>query len=347
MKSRGAARGSDPEGGCLGQPASQAAGQFRPGVQLPLVGNGREPDVLRFRDTWTWDFWLAVDGNGGDERHHAFFLQAPKSLRDPNLRHAHATIGHAVSTDLRTWTRTIGVPSGSGLFDGPRENAFDDLAQWTGSTVRDPQMLWRTYYTGISGAEGGLVQRVGMATSSDLLSWKKLPEFATLCADGRWYEKLGESFWPHEAWRDPWVFADPGGGWHMIVTARANSGDPQERGVLGHLHSVDLTHWETLPPLTAPGAGFGVLEVPQIHEIDGRTVLIFSCADEDLAPRRRAGTLLSIVNWIVRVLLLSWCTGLIGLVSVVVGMICLPWFVVRVLHSMSRSDNESEGRDWL
>ena len=60
-----------------------------------------------------------------------------------------------------------------------------------------------------------------------------------------------------------------------------------------------------------------------------------------------AWTLLSIVNWIVRVLLLSWCTGLIGLVSVVVGMICLPWFVVRVLHSMSRSDNESEGRDWL
>ncbi len=212
--------------------------------------------MLQFRESWVWDFWLAADKIGEEEQYHAFFHQAPKKLRDPNLRHTHATIGHAVSSDLRTWVRTIGIPSGSSLFDEPQESAFDDLAQWTGSTIRDPQMLWRTYYTGISHAEDGLVQRVGMAVSTDLTRWERRIEFVPLCADGRWYEKLGESPWPHEAWRDPWIFADPDGdGWHMVVTARAKSGDIWERGVLGHLRSADLVNWEALPPLTAPGGG--------------------------------------------------------------------------------------------
>jgi beta-fructofuranosidase len=51
-------------------------------------------------DRWIWDFWLADDG----ERHHVFFLQAPRSLGDPDRRHDHATIGHAVSDDLVAWT---------------------------------------------------------------------------------------------------------------------------------------------------------------------------------------------------------------------------------------------------
>ncbi len=52
-------------------------------------------------DDWLWDSWLADDG----ELFHLFFLCAPKSLGDPELRHSHARVGHATSTDLRTWTR--------------------------------------------------------------------------------------------------------------------------------------------------------------------------------------------------------------------------------------------------
>ena len=44
-------------------------------------------------------------------------------------------------------------------------------------------------------------------------------------ADPRWYEKYDGTAWFDEAWRDPWVFADPGGdGWHMLITARAGGG---------------------------------------------------------------------------------------------------------------------------
>ena len=50
------------------------------------------------------------------------------------------------------------------------------------------------------------VETIGLATSPDLFSWNKAPA-AVLAADPRWYETLGTSSWPEEAWRDPWVFA--------------------------------------------------------------------------------------------------------------------------------------------
>ena len=55
--------------------------------------------MLILPDHWTWDFWLADDG----DRHHVFFLMAPTSLGDPDLRHHNARVGHAVSDDLQEW----------------------------------------------------------------------------------------------------------------------------------------------------------------------------------------------------------------------------------------------------
>ncbi len=41
------------------------------------------------------------------------------------------------------------------------------------------------------------------------------------------------------------------------------------------------------PPLSAPGAGFGHLEVPQVATVDGRHVLIFSSLQPELSKKRR------------------------------------------------------------
>ena len=46
------------------------------------------------------------------------------------------------------------------------------------------------FYTGTSSAEGGLVQRIGLATSSDLITWTKHPDNPVMVADSRWYEGL-------------------------------------------------------------------------------------------------------------------------------------------------------------
>lgn len=221
-------------------------------------------------DSWVWDFWFADDG----EVYHLFFLYASRALRDPDARHHRASIGHAVSDDLVSWTRVADAVVRS---DAP---AFDDLATWTGSVVRHPDGRWFLFYTGAQLDPRGVnVQRIGYATSHDLHTWTKSPDGVVLEADGRWYERLDTSDWHDEAFRDPWVFADPDGdGWHMLVTARATYGATHGRGVVGHAVSADLEHWELREPLSAPtDDGFGQLEVMQVEVVDGRPVLIFSC----------------------------------------------------------------------
>lgn len=234
-------------------------------------------------DSWVWDFWFADDG----DRFHLFFLYASRALKDPEARHYRASVGHAVSDDLVAWTR---VEDALVRSDAP---AFDDLATWTGSVVRGPDGLWRMFYTGSTRAADGVrnIQSVGLAISPDLMTWTKTQTRPILAADPRWYETLSPA-WHDEAFRDPWVFADPeGDGWHMLITARARTGDPFGRGVVGHATSPDLARWQLLPPLTAPSPdGFGQLEVMQTEVMDGRPVLIFSCLAEHATPARRGPT---------------------------------------------------------
>ena len=222
----------------------------------------------------------------GDGRRHLMFLYAPRSLVDPDLRHDNACIGQAVSDDLVTWTRLPDV-----VLPGPA-GAVDDHATWTGSVVRAPDGRWHLYYTGVTCLDGFYLQRVCRAVSDDGVTWHKDGK-PVLSADPRWYAVAGENAWPDEHWRDPWVFADPDGdGWHCLVTARARPEQwPNEHvddlGVIGHAWSADLHRWEARRPLSAPGSGFGHLEVPQVVEVDGRWCLVFSCLHGELAPSRR------------------------------------------------------------
>lgn len=206
--------------------------------------------TLRLHDHWLWDFWFAVDGDDV----HVFYLQAPRALGDPEQRHHNATIGHAVSRDLRRW-RVLPDALGTGA---PGE--FDDLATWTGSVVRHDGR-WHLFYTGIAHAEGGEVQRIGLATSDDLLAWER--NGLLLEADPRWYDR--------EHWRDPWVAWDPQRAcWDMLICAKSGG-----RGILAHAHSRDLRNWTTGPPLSPPTGHFH-LEVPQLMQHNGTWWVLFS-----------------------------------------------------------------------
>ena len=244
---------------------------------------------LVFPDRWVWDFWLVRDGAD----HHVFYLQAPSDSASPDGRHWHASIGHAVSSDLTNWQVL-----GDALRPGP-PGSWDDASTWTGSVV-PVDGGWAMLYTGISTAERGLVQRIELARSTDLLHWDKHGG-PVLEADARWYELYDTADpagsaaavprpWPDQAWRHPWVYPDGNGRWQAVLTARAGTGDPAERGVVGQARSADLLHWEVLPPLTPPRLGFGQMEVPQLLERGGRTYLIFCSDTETQAPdRRRTG----------------------------------------------------------
>lgn len=254
--------------------------------------------MLLLPDAWTWDCWFVADRG----RHHAFYLKASNAWQDPQDRHMNASIGHATSHDLREWKEVADalVPRSDDLA------AFDRVATWTGSVVDGGTSGWHLFYTGRSALEPTQRQRIGFATSTDLVRWERSAE-PPIEADSRWYEKWGDSSWDDEAWRDPWVYQDPThpGRWHMLITARARDGAVDDRGVIGHAVSDDLCTWEVTEPWSAPGCGFAQLEVPQLAFIRGRWALVFSCLRSELSASNRGRTTSSGM-WI------SWLDSPIG-----------------------------------
>ncbi len=231
---------------------------------------------LAFDDRWMWDFWLAR--NGAD--YHLYFLQAPKAIGNPDLRHWNASIGHAVSSDLRRW-RFLGVCFGPSAKPG-----WDDGTTWTGSVMHHDG-LWYFFYTGTSKAEGCRKQRIGVATSTDLDTWRRHEANPVVDLDPRLYEEYDPAVWHDRALRDPWVVPDPlGSGFRMWFTARVPGGPADGRGVIGTAHSDDLVHWRVEPPVTPPG-NFGECEVPQYWSRRGKSYLLFSTSVRRTSAARR------------------------------------------------------------
>lgn len=231
--------------------------------------------TIALKDKWIWDSWYVRDG----ETWHAYFLQAEKSLGDPDLRHFNVSHGHAVSTDLKTWEH-------KGQCFSPSEvPSWDDTTTWTGSVVQDGDGLWHYFYTGGGSAEKGLYQRIGHATSHDLHSWERVG--TGLCLDligenADYYEKDHiEGHWYDRAMRDPWVMRDPdGSGWLMYFTARAaDIKDTKQAGCIGFARSEDLMTWHLAPPVFT--GHFSQIEVPQVFEQNGRWYCLFCVGTKD------------------------------------------------------------------
>lgn len=237
--------------------------------------------MLVSETNWIWDSWVADDG----DFYHLFYLQAPRSLVDAGLRHLAATVGHARSRDLVHWEI---LPDAL----GPTEGSWDDVSIWTGSTIQGEDGLWRMYYTATSSRGYGVRdQLIGLAESEDLITWRKVGDSPLLAADPTWYTTLPEDGAASETWRDPFVFRDPSGiGWHMLITARSHTHGQNDDGVLAHASSSDMRTWELGPPVCGPGFGFGQLEVPQVKQIEGRWVLVFTCHPQEMTAERRALT---------------------------------------------------------
>jgi beta-fructofuranosidase len=224
--------------------------------------------VLRLAEDWVWDSWIADDG----VRYHLFFLAAARALKDPGLRHTAARIGHATSTDLTHWDVHDDALA-------PAPGRWDDLALWTGSVARGEDGMWRLYYSALSTARGlgVLDQRIGLAESEDLFSWRRVGSAPLVAPDPRWYVTLEQDPEASATWRDPFVFRDPGGdGWHMLITARGRGLPRRRDGVVGHARSADMITWELGAPVSEPG-GFGELEVSQARIVDGQPLLVFTC----------------------------------------------------------------------
>lgn len=232
--------------------------------------------ALELPDRWLWDSWYAHDG----ERWHGFFLTADRSLPNPEDRHWNVTIGHAVSDDLRVW-EYLGE-----CFRPASEPAQDDCTTWTGSVIRGTDGLWHLFYTGTSKAEGGMLQRIFRATSTDLHNWER--QGLVLDLDPAVYEEFAEGRWHDRAFRDPHVIEDPTGpGYRMLFTARDAGVEPLlSGGCVGFAVSDDLETWTSKPPIFT--GGYGHLEVPQLFRLGETWYCLFSTSHDFWSEEAKA-----------------------------------------------------------
>lgn len=237
--------------------------------------------VIALEKKWIWDSWYVNDG----QRWHGFFLQADKSLGDPDLRHFNVSQGHAVSDNLIDWQHlgTSLAPSA-----GP---AWDDYTTWTGSVIRGDDELWHLFYTGTRRAEDGLYQRIGHATSTDLHNWQRVGNGFCLDIEGpaaaHYEAQHAIGHWHDRAMRDPWVMRDPNGkGWLMYFTARVPGvAEPNAGGAIGFATSDDLMTWTLQPPVFS--GGFGQLEVPQVFRQGHKWYCLFCCSGQQWSEKYR------------------------------------------------------------
>jgi len=212
---------------------------------------------------------------------HAFYLQSKNPYAYMEHKNASIDIGHAISDDgLNTWKEL--APA---LWTGWNDS-WDSLALWSGSVIEKGGMYY-LFYTGRSKDEGrGWVRKIGVATSRDLLSWRKYDNNPILEVDGRYYDvnnrrnALGNT----GSWRDPFVFKHPESGkYYMTISARTNKGRAIYNGCVGIAESDDLIHWKILPPIFSPGT-YDEMEMTQVLPYKGKFYLFFSTHDRAYEP---------------------------------------------------------------
>lgn len=135
------------------------------------------------------------------------------------------------------------------------------------------------FYCGINprrSRTGAAEQVILRATSKDLITWHKDPEFV-LEADPKLYER--------NDWRDPAVYWDRDR-WRMLLCARIPEGPFDRRGVIGSAESNDLAHWEPTDPLIVSGTTYAP-ECPQVIDFGGVRYLLYSTYSDRFATRYR------------------------------------------------------------
>ncbi|RLC34709.1 MAG: glycosyl hydrolase family 32, partial [Candidatus Nealsonbacteria bacterium] len=227
-------------------------------------------------NSYMWDFWLVKK----KDLYHIYYLQAPRSIQNPDVRHSVASVGHAVSKDLEIWKE-----DGTVLEAGP-EGSWDDTSIWTGSVIEKNDKYYM-FYTSRSKREAGKIQRIGVAISEDLYVWEKYGNNPVMEADPNWYEKADISDEELEHWRDPFIIYNREDKfYYAFICARVNHRDYNGRGCIARAKSRDLLGWEVMSPATDAG-NFYEMEVPDLHFKNGRWYLLFTTSSAAYSEKHK------------------------------------------------------------
>jgi beta-fructofuranosidase len=204
-----------------------------------------------------------------DGWYHCFYIRRNTSAPYDSTER---DFGHAVSRDLYLWTQLPPVLPA-------RPDYWDNAKVWA-PDIREVDGVYYMFYTGVTNQPGAYAyyQSIGLATSTDLMTWNRLDEPLLSCADVRWtycnpLEFTGGEF------RDAFVMPDvSGAGWLMYYTAQP-SGAPGTYVAGMASSSGNLTEWVNREPLWithSSGSGSSVVESPHVFRHGGLYYLMFT-----------------------------------------------------------------------
>lgn len=183
----------------------------------------------------------------------------------------HDYIAHAVSQDGITWKREKNA-----IFVG-HPGEWDDDMLWTMHVCAVDQHF-EMYYTGLRRKDRGIISRIGLATSTDLVHWEKISNaLFPFAPEGPHYETLQNNPRNWLSYRDPYRYDYEGRTFFLICT-RAAAGPISRRGCVGLVEYAPqgLTH---LPPMLYPMA-YDDVECPCVFALNGRFYLLGSIRED-------------------------------------------------------------------
>jgi Glycosyl hydrolases family 32 N-terminal domain len=141
-----------------------------------------------------------------DGLYHLFYTRRNTSLPPESTT---VDLGHAVSSDLISWTQFPGVLQA-------RPGKWDNAHIWA-PTVIEHEGVFYMFYTGVSSIPGvhNDYQQIGIATSTDLFQWTRLDQPLLTCADVPW--AYCDPLQSITSFRDPFVMADPAVPGHWLM----------------------------------------------------------------------------------------------------------------------------------
>jgi beta-fructofuranosidase len=217
-------------------------------------------------------FYRPVDGVAADfipfyweGVYHLFYL---KDYRNPES-HGEGTPWFHLATRDFVHFEDWGEALLRGRVDEP------DLYVFTGSVIHGHDGQFHIFYTGHNPhrqMQGQPVQLVMHASSPDLRTWRKDPDFRFRAPTSAGYEP--------DDWRDPFVFWNPQAGeYWMLLAARLAQGSSRQRGLTALAASNDLLNWEVRPPFWAPSLYY-THECPDLFKIGDWWYLLYSTFSE-------------------------------------------------------------------
>ncbi|MEP7323167.1 MAG: glycosyl hydrolase family 32 [Saprospiraceae bacterium] len=187
----------------------------------------------------------------------------------------HDYIAHAISNDGISWKRV-----NNALFVG-NPGDWDDDMLWT-MHVCSVEDAFQMYYTGLQRKDRGVISKIGLAVSSNLIDWeKKENNIYPIEPKGIYYETSKTNPRKWLSFRDPYRF-EYKGEVYLILCSRTITGPVSRRGCVG-LVKIKNDTFELLPPLFIPRV-YDDIECPCVFELNGRFYL-FGSIREDLKIR--------------------------------------------------------------